>query len=179
MQHDEQTLKTCIQELEDSIKAMTEDAANAARLYVTNEDIASLPCTANETVFAVKAPQGTTLEVPDPDEGLASGQRRYRYHLSFVCFAFDRHLFMAFHGGAPIHVTSVCSGCIEPNHDVLCRIILKSKCDVPIDVWLVNANHKDQRQGVQQHDEQSQPVLPAVPAHHQANLLEGEQACHC
>ena len=78
MQRDEQTLKTCIQELEDSIKAMTEDAANAARLYVTNEDIASLPCTANETVFAVKAPQGTTLEVPDPDEGSAIGQRRYR-----------------------------------------------------------------------------------------------------
>lgn len=78
LQQDEQTLKTCIKELEDSIKAMTEDASNAARLYVTDEDIAKLPCTANDTVFAVKAPQGTTLEVPDPDEGLASGERRYR-----------------------------------------------------------------------------------------------------
>ena len=57
---------------------MTKDAANAARLYVTDEDIAKLPCTANDTVFAVKAPQGTTLEVPDPDEGLATGERRYR-----------------------------------------------------------------------------------------------------
>lgn len=78
LQQDEQTLKTCIKELEDSIKAMTENESNAARLYVTDEDIAKLPCTANDTVFAVKAPQGTTLEVPDPDEGLANGERRYR-----------------------------------------------------------------------------------------------------
>lgn len=60
---------------------MTEDAANSARLYVTDEDIARLPCTANDTVFAVKAPQGTTLEVPDPDDGLETGQRRYRWSL--------------------------------------------------------------------------------------------------
>lgn len=78
LQKDEQTLKTCISDLEESIQAMTQDAANAARLYVTDEDIAKLPCTANDTVFAVKAPQGTTLEVPDPDEGLATGERRYR-----------------------------------------------------------------------------------------------------
>ena len=77
---------------------------------------------------------------------------------------------------APLFI-SICSGCTEPKHHNLCRIILKSKCDVPIDVWLVNANHKDQQQGVQQHDERPQPVLAALPAHHQANMLEGEPAC--
>ena len=79
MQEDEQNLKKHITALENSIKDMTENAANSARLYVTDEDIAKLPCTANDTVFAVKAPQGTTLEVPDPDDGLETGQRRYRY----------------------------------------------------------------------------------------------------
>ena len=78
MQEDEQNLKKHITALENSIKDMTENAANSARLYVTDEDIAKLPCTANDTVFAVKAPQGTTLEVPDPDDGLETGQRRYR-----------------------------------------------------------------------------------------------------
>lgn len=81
LQEDEQNLKKHIKALESSIKDMTEDAANSARLYVTDEDIAKLPCTANDTVFAVKAPQGTTLEVPDPDDGLETGQRRYRYLL--------------------------------------------------------------------------------------------------
>jgi len=85
LQEDEQNLKSHITALEDSIKDMTEDAANSARLYVTDEDIAKLPCTANDTVFAVKAPQGTTLEVPDPDDGLETGQRRYRYPEQHLC----------------------------------------------------------------------------------------------
>jgi len=85
LQEDEQNLKRHITALEDSIKDMTEDAANSARLYVTDEDIAKLPCTANDTVFAVKAPQGTTLEVPDPDDGLETGQRRYRYAEQHLC----------------------------------------------------------------------------------------------
>ena len=73
---------------------MTEDAANSARLYVTDEDIAKLPCTANDTVFAVKAPQGTTLEVPDPDEGLETGQRRYRWRDS-------QHSLCVYHAAHP------------------------------------------------------------------------------
>ena len=85
LQEDEQNLKRHITALEDSIKDMTEDAANSACLYVTDEDIAKLPCTANDTVFAVKAPQGTTLEVPDPDDGLETGQRRYRYAEQHLC----------------------------------------------------------------------------------------------
>lgn len=107
LQEDEQNLKRHIKALETSIKDMTEDAANSARLYVTDEDIAKLPCTANDTVFAVKAPQGTTLEVPDPDDGLETGQRRY-------------------------------------------RIVLKSNCDTPIDVWLVSGHHQQQQQEDQQ-----------------------------
>ena len=30
-----------------------------------------------DTVIAIKAPSGTTLEVPDPDEGMEYPQRRY------------------------------------------------------------------------------------------------------
>ena len=91
MQEDEQNLKKHIKALENSIKDMTEDAANNARLYVTDEDIAKLPCTANDTVFAVKAPQGTTLEVPDPDDGLETGQRRYRWSLHLSTAHCDKY----------------------------------------------------------------------------------------
>lgn len=37
-------------------------------IYLTEDDIKGLPCFQNETLSAIKAPPGTTLEVPDPDE---------------------------------------------------------------------------------------------------------------
>lgn len=33
---------------------------------------------ADDTVFAVHAPHGTALEVPDPDSGLSNGPKHYR-----------------------------------------------------------------------------------------------------
>ena len=35
----------------------------------------------DHTVIAIKAPSGTTLEVPDPDEGMEYPQRRYQIYL--------------------------------------------------------------------------------------------------
>ena len=79
LQEDERNLDQCIQQLENCVQVMTDDPANRARLYVTEEDIAELPIVSSETVFAVKAAQGTTLEVPDPDDGPdGANERRYR-----------------------------------------------------------------------------------------------------
>ena len=36
--------------------------------YLNHSDIRSIPCFSEETLLAVKAPFGSTLEVPDPDE---------------------------------------------------------------------------------------------------------------
>lgn len=36
--------------------------------YLSHLDIRSIPCLKDETLLAVKAPYGSTLEVPDPDE---------------------------------------------------------------------------------------------------------------
>ena len=33
---------------------------------------------ADDTVFAVHAPHGTALEIPDPDGGLSNGPKHYR-----------------------------------------------------------------------------------------------------
>jgi len=58
---------------------MTEDASNKERLYVTNEDIVGLASINSDTVFAVTAPQGTSLVVPDPESDVELGQsRNYR-----------------------------------------------------------------------------------------------------
>lgn len=50
--------------------------------YVTHEDIRKINCFSEDTLLAVKAPYGSTLEVPDPDEGMPPGRRRYEIQLS-------------------------------------------------------------------------------------------------
>lgn len=78
-QADEQMLQHHIERLQSSITQMTEHAENRSRLYVTDDDIAGLDDMANETVFAVKAPPGAELIVPDPDGDLnKTGVPRYR-----------------------------------------------------------------------------------------------------
>lgn len=39
-------------------------------------------CFSEDTLLAVKAPFGSTLEVPDPDEGMPPGRRRYEIQLT-------------------------------------------------------------------------------------------------
>lgn len=78
-QEDSSSLEKHIQSLQDSIALMIEHPVNKTRMFVTNEDIVKLQSIGNDTVFAVTAPHGTTLVVPDPDEGIEqTGQRRYR-----------------------------------------------------------------------------------------------------
>lgn len=50
-------------------------------MYLHQRDISSLPHYQQNTVMAIRAPQGTTLEVPDPDEGMPEGERRYQIYL--------------------------------------------------------------------------------------------------
>ena len=79
MKDDSALLEKHIKELQDSVTLMTEHPANKARMYVTNDDIIKLRSIGDDTVFAVTAPHGTTLVVPDPDEAIEQGgQRRYR-----------------------------------------------------------------------------------------------------
>lgn len=48
--------------------------------YLTHADIRTiLP---SETLVAINAPYGSTLEVPDPDEGMPAGRRRYEVQLT-------------------------------------------------------------------------------------------------
>ncbi|KAB2065629.1 hypothetical protein ES319_A09G102700v1 [Gossypium barbadense] len=65
-------------------------------LFVTEEDIKSLSCFQNETLIAIKAPHGTTLEVPDPDEAVDYSQRRYRIVLRSSMGSIDVYLVSQF-----------------------------------------------------------------------------------
>lgn len=88
VQADSLLLEGHIKALQGSMGEMTEHPSNKSRMYVTNDDIIKLSSIGEDVVFAVTAPYGTTLVVPDPDEGVEQGgERRYRclnHVLSFM-----------------------------------------------------------------------------------------------
>ncbi|XP_026975424.1 transcription factor E2F4 isoform X3 [Sagmatias obliquidens] len=66
--------------VQQSIRNVTEDVQNSCLAYVTHEDICR--CFAGDTLLAIRAPSGTSLEVPIP-EGL-NGQKKYQIHLKSI-----------------------------------------------------------------------------------------------
>ncbi|KAK8319680.1 hypothetical protein V6Z11_A13G258200 [Gossypium hirsutum] len=78
LHNQEHRLDGQIRKTQERLRDLSEDENNSKWLFVTEEDIKSLPCFQNEMLIAIKAPHGTTLEVPDPDEDDDSLQRRYR-----------------------------------------------------------------------------------------------------
>eukprot|EP00257_Ricinus_communis_P026548 XP_025013962.1 transcription factor E2FB isoform X6 [Ricinus communis] len=106
---DERRLDEQIREMQERLRDLSEDENNQKWLFVTEEDIKSLPCFQNETLIAIKAPHGTTLEVPDPDEQAVDyPQRRYRIVLRSTMGPIDVYLVSQFeekfeeiHGAEP------------------------------------------------------------------------------
>lgn len=79
--HHEKWLDDAIQQMQASIQQLAEGSEHAEYAYVTHEDIRTIASFAADTVIAIKAPAGTMLEVPDPDEGMEFPQRRYQIYL--------------------------------------------------------------------------------------------------
>ncbi|KAJ6303874.1 hypothetical protein OIU77_017702 [Salix suchowensis] len=93
---EEHKLDDQIREMQERLRDMSEDENNQKWLFVTEEDIKSLPCFLNETLIAIKAPHGTTLEVLDPDEAVDCLQRRYRIILRSSMGPIDVYLVSQF-----------------------------------------------------------------------------------
>nr|CAB3484479.1 unnamed protein product [Digitaria exilis] len=75
----EQALDEHISKMSKKLKALTEDEIRERWLFLTEDDIKGLPCFQNRTLIAIKAPHGSSVEVPDPDMMTGdSFQRRYR-----------------------------------------------------------------------------------------------------
>jgi E2F transcription factor CC-MB domain len=51
-------------------------------MYVKFDDITNMPSYKSETVIGIRCPTGTSLEVPDPDQGMKPGERRFEMYLS-------------------------------------------------------------------------------------------------
>ncbi|EPS61970.1 hypothetical protein M569_12823, partial [Genlisea aurea] len=89
---EEQSLDERIRHMQEKLQILSEDENKKRWLFVNEDDIKSLPCFKNETLIAIKAPHGTTLEVPDPDEAADYPQRRYRIILRSTIGRIDVYL---------------------------------------------------------------------------------------
>eukprot|EP00727_Mastigamoeba_balamuthi_P002334 m51a1_g12098 Transcription factor E2F (1453) ;mRNA; f:2-5293 len=64
-----------------AVKQMYTTGPDAHLMVVGTEELMRTPTLRDEAVLAVKAPSGTRLEVPDPDEGMTPGTRRFQIFL--------------------------------------------------------------------------------------------------
>mgnify|MGYP000568756082 CR=1 FL=1 len=87
MQKELQALNEQEQVLDDHIHAVTEAATERLEesaqhkdnwAYVTSEELCSIKEFADQTIIVIRAKKGTTLEVPDPDEGTLGDLRLRR-----------------------------------------------------------------------------------------------------
>ncbi|PIN15342.1 hypothetical protein CDL12_12017 [Handroanthus impetiginosus] len=67
-----------IRDKQESLRDLTSNQNCQKNLFLTKEDIMSLPCFKNQTVIAVQAPRASFVEVPDPDEDIDFRQKQYR-----------------------------------------------------------------------------------------------------
>ncbi|XP_024381634.1 transcription factor E2FA isoform X2 [Physcomitrium patens] len=95
---EEKKLDESISEMREQLRSLSEDDHNKQWLYVTEDDIKNLPCFQNETLIAIKAPLGTTLEVPDPDEAVEYPHRRFQILLRSTMGPIDVYLVSRFEG---------------------------------------------------------------------------------
>ncbi|XLU46895.1 transcription factor E2FA-like [Arachis ipaensis] len=93
---EEHRLDDRIREMQERLRSLSEDENKQKFLFVTEEDIKAVPCFQNETLIAIKAPHGTTLEVPDPEEAVDYLQRRYRIILRSTMGPIDVYLISQF-----------------------------------------------------------------------------------
>ncbi|KAG2314353.1 hypothetical protein Bca52824_017475 [Brassica carinata] len=78
MQSEESRLDDLIRERQEALRSLEEDEHCRRYMFMTEEDITSLPCFQNKTLLAIKAPTASCIEVPDPDEVMSFPQRQYR-----------------------------------------------------------------------------------------------------
>lgn len=77
----ERWLDHAIAQMQQMLQGLADDHRCSHQAFVTHDDVRTISAFAADTVIAIKAPSGTTLEVPDPDEGMEYPQRRYQVYL--------------------------------------------------------------------------------------------------
>lgn len=78
LSNEEHKLDSQITSLRSKLQELASGEQCSTYAYVTHNDIKNIPELRGDTLIAIKAPPGTELEVPNPDEGMPYGERRYQ-----------------------------------------------------------------------------------------------------
>ncbi len=81
LEQHEKLLDQQIQSINSSWKELTESEDYQKKAFVTYDDIRNIPSLRDRTIIAIRAPSGTTLTVPDPDDGMTYPNRRFQIYL--------------------------------------------------------------------------------------------------
>ncbi|KAI3518035.1 hypothetical protein L1887_06382 [Cichorium endivia] len=65
---EESRLDEWIRETKERLNSMEFDQNSRKHLFLRGEDFRNLPCFENQTLIAIRAPRGSCIEVPDPDQ---------------------------------------------------------------------------------------------------------------
>ncbi|XP_038886724.1 transcription factor E2FC-like [Benincasa hispida] len=89
---DERRLDELIRMKQELLRNLEENANHRKNLFITEEDILRIPCFKNQTLIAVKAPQASCIEVPDPDEEACFSERQCRLIIKSTTGPIDLYL---------------------------------------------------------------------------------------
>lgn len=90
---EEYSLDDSIRQKQELLRALEEDENYQKYLFLTQADIVSLPCFQNKTLIAIKAPRGSNIEVPEPNEDVVGFLlRQYRMIIRSIIGPIDLYL---------------------------------------------------------------------------------------
>ncbi|KGN62670.1 transcription factor E2FC [Cucumis sativus] len=89
---DERRLDELIRMKQELLRNLEQNAHYRNHLFITEEDILRIPCFKNQTLIAVKAPQASCIEVPDPDEEACFSERQCRMIIKSTTGPIDLYL---------------------------------------------------------------------------------------
>lgn len=92
---EERRLDELIRMKQELLRNLEENANRRKNLFITEEDILRIPCFKNQTLIAVKAPQASCIEVPDPDEEACFSERQCRLIIRSTTGPIDLYLLRA------------------------------------------------------------------------------------
>lgn len=81
LRQEEEQIDAQIAAMQERLEELASGEQSSQYAYVTHNDIKSIPELQGDTLIAIKAPSGTDLEVPYPDETNFDGERRYQIFL--------------------------------------------------------------------------------------------------
>ncbi|KAI3938465.1 hypothetical protein MKW92_038776 [Papaver armeniacum] len=96
---EERRLDTKIRAKQERLRSLGADENCQRFLFLTEEDIMSIPNYQNNTLIAIKAPQASSLEVPDPDEVVDYPQKHFRMIVRSTTGPIDVYLVSKYQGG--------------------------------------------------------------------------------